>query len=86
MDPIRIVVRVAVAYLVLNVLVRLTGKRTIQQGSPFDFTLALIIGDMVDDLLWAEVAASQFLVACGTLVFVQSALKWIRYRSGSLGR
>lgn len=86
MDPIRIVVRVAVAYVVLNVLVRLTGKRTIQQGSPFDFTLALIIGDMVDDLLWLEVGVSQFLVACGTLVLVQSALKWIRYRSGSLGR
>ena len=29
--------------------------------------LALVFGDLVDDLVWAEVAASQFVVAAGTL-------------------
>jgi uncharacterized membrane protein YcaP (DUF421 family) len=48
--------------------VRLSGKRTVLQGTPFDFVVALILGDMIDDMLWAEVPASEFVVATTSLV------------------
>jgi uncharacterized membrane protein YcaP (DUF421 family) len=83
MDPLRIAVRVVFAYVLLLALVRLGGKRTVKQGSPFDFTVALIIGDMVDDLLWAEVNASEFVVAAGVLVTLHTAFDLVRYRIGS---
>jgi uncharacterized membrane protein YcaP (DUF421 family) len=83
MDPLRIGVRIVFAYLVLLLLVRVSGKRTVKQGSPFDFTVALIIGDMMDDLIWAEVDASKFVVAAGVLVLVHTAFDLIRYRSGA---
>jgi uncharacterized membrane protein YcaP (DUF421 family) len=67
-DPLRIAVRAVVAFACLLVLVRLSGKQTIKQGTTFDFVLALICGDMVDDLLWAEVGVASFLVALTTLV------------------
>ena len=84
MDPLRIAIRAAFAFLVLLALVRCSGKRTVKQGSPFDFTVALILGDMVDDLVFAEVAASQFAVACGTLVMVHVTVDLLRFRLGSV--
>jgi uncharacterized membrane protein YcaP (DUF421 family) len=67
-DPLRIGIRAVFVFVTLLALVRVSGKRSVRQGSPFDFTIALIIGDMADDAIWAEVPLSQFIVACGTLV------------------
>jgi uncharacterized membrane protein YcaP (DUF421 family) len=79
-DPLRIAVRAVFGFIFLLALVRTSGKRTIKQGSPFDFAMALILGDMVDDLLWAEVAVSQFVVACGVLVLTHTVFDIIRFR------
>jgi uncharacterized membrane protein YcaP (DUF421 family) len=81
MDPLRIAVRAVFAYLMLLALVRASGKGTVKQGNPFDFTVAVILGDMVDDALWAEVALSQFVIACGTLVVVHVFMDIVRFRS-----
>jgi uncharacterized membrane protein YcaP (DUF421 family) len=81
MDPLRIAVRAIFAYVMLLALVRLTGKRTVKQGSPFDFTVALILGDMVDDAVWAEAAMSQFVVAASALVGLHVAMDTMRFRA-----
>lgn len=83
MDPLRILVRVVIAYLLLLVLVRLSGKRAIKQANPFDFTMALILGDLVDDLVWAEVTAASFVVATSVLVVVHMAVDLLRFRAGA---
>ena len=80
MDPLRIVARVLFAYVVLLVLVRVGGKRLVRHASPFDFALSLILGDMVDDLLWAEVDAAVFVVAAGVLVMIHVAMDLLRFR------
>lgn len=82
LDPLRIGVRAAASYLVLLALMRLTGKRTVSHSSPFDFTVALVIGDLVDDAIWAEVVFAQFVVAAGSLVMVHMVLDVWRYRAG----
>jgi hypothetical protein len=71
-ELLHVAVRAAVAYLVLLALVRASGKRTVAQGTPFDFVLALILGDMVDDLLWGDVPAAGFVVAVGTLTLAHT--------------
>lgn len=85
MDPLRIVIRVVFVFLTLLALVRCSGKRTVKQGSPFDLTVALIIGDMADDAVWAEVALSQFVIACGTLVVAHVLVDTARFRSAKAG-
>lgn len=60
--------RVLFGYIFLHLLIRLSGKRTISEAASLDFILALILGDMIDDLIWAEVPASQFVIATGLLV------------------
>ncbi len=51
----------------LLVLVRASGKQSIRQGTTFQFVIALVIGDMIDDVIWAEVSLAKFLVAVVTL-------------------
>ena len=82
MDPLRIIVRVVFVYVALLVFIRLTGKTTVKHSSPFDFVVALILGDLIDDAIWAEVNTSVFLVATGTLFFVHAAFDLMRYRAG----
>ena len=67
MDPLRIAMRALFAYVLLLVLVRISGKRTVTQGSPFDLAVALILGELVDNLLMAQVTAAQFTVAAGVV-------------------
>jgi uncharacterized membrane protein YcaP (DUF421 family) len=74
MDPFRIGVRSALAYIFLLLLLRLAGKRTIYQATPFDFVLALVLGDIVDDALWSEVPMAQFVVAAASLVLMKLAV------------
>jgi uncharacterized membrane protein YcaP (DUF421 family) len=81
-DPLRIAVRAVFVFITVLALVRASGKRTVKQGSPFDFTVALILGDMVDDAIWAEVALSQFVVAAGTLLAAHVLMDTQRLRAG----
>jgi len=70
MDPWRIAVRAVFAYVFALVLVRASGKRSVRHGDATSFVLALILGDLFDDALWAEVSMAQFVVASGTLALV----------------
>lgn len=83
MDPLRIVARVVFSYVVLMIMVRVSGKRLIRHASPYDFTLTLILGDMVDDLLWGEVDASVFVVAAGMLVTIHICVELVQLRAAS---
>ena len=80
----RIVIRALFAYVVLLCLIRLSGKRTVSEGTPFSFVLALILGDIVDDALWAEVAISKFVTAAGTLSVAHLLVSWGATRSERL--
>jgi uncharacterized membrane protein YcaP (DUF421 family) len=65
-----IAVRVVFAYFYLLFIVRASGKRTVAQATPMDSVVALVVGDMIDDLLWAEVSAARFAVGTGALAVV----------------
>jgi uncharacterized membrane protein YcaP (DUF421 family) len=74
MELSKILLRVLFAYIFMLILLRLSGKREIAQATSFDFVFVIILGDLFDDLLWAEVPASQFVVAAGTLMFFQALI------------
>lgn len=78
MDPFRIVIRIVFAYVFALVLVRIAGHREIKQVDPHSFIVALIAGDLFDDLFWLEVPAAQFVVALGSLflIHILASLQW----------
>lgn len=75
MDPARIAVRAIVAYAYLLFTTRATGKRVVSQATPVDLIVSLIIGDLVDDLLWAEVSLAKFAVAVAAIVLTEVLVK-----------
>jgi uncharacterized membrane protein YcaP (DUF421 family) len=75
MDLWRIAVRALVAYIYLLFVVRASGKRVVAQATPFDFVVALILGDLIDDALWAEVSMARFAVGAGSLLVVDILVK-----------
>ena len=82
MDPARIIVRVVFGYLFVLALARISGHRTIKQLDVPGFVIAIVIGDMFDDLLWSDISASQFVVAVGTLFLVHLRLAAQGFNSG----
>jgi uncharacterized membrane protein YcaP (DUF421 family) len=75
-----IAARAIVAYIVLLVLVRVSGQQSVRQGTTFQFVIALVIADTVDDVILAEVSVAKFLVAVVTLFVTHWAVEYANYR------
>lgn len=81
-----IAVRATVTYLYLLVIIRISGKRLITEGTPFDLVVALVVGDFPDDLIWGEVPVAQGLVAMGSIMLLHTMMAWATWRSVRLDR
>ena len=82
----RIAVRAVIAYVYVLVLVRLSGKRVVSQLSPIHFVVAVVVGDLFDDVMWAEVSAAEFFAAAGPLFLADIAAELGSARSAALYR
>lgn len=80
-DLIGIVLRISILYLYVLALLRLSGKRSIGALSPLDFVVALIIGDLFDDVIWAEIPLSKGLVGLTTIFVLHGSMAYLTYRS-----
>jgi uncharacterized membrane protein YcaP (DUF421 family) len=76
-----IATRALVAYVVLLILVRASGKNSVRHGTTFDFIISVVIGDIVDDAILAEVAPVKFLVAAVALFVTHWSIKYVSYRA-----
>ena len=76
-----IIFRVSVMYLYALVLVRIAGKQSIGQLTAMDFVVTLIIGDLFDDVFWAEVPVLQGMVAFVIIVLAHVLVTFISSRN-----
>lgn len=77
----RIIVRALFAYVFALAVMRIAGKRTVARADASSFVVMVVIGDMFDDLLWAEIPAAQFVVGVGALVLCHIAAGLGAFRS-----
>jgi uncharacterized membrane protein YcaP (DUF421 family) len=77
----RIAVRAVVVFLYLLATTRASGKRIVSQATPFDFIVALILGDLIDDALWAEVSIAKFAVAVASILVCDALVKIAAFHS-----
>jgi uncharacterized membrane protein YcaP (DUF421 family) len=82
----RVAARVLLTYVILLTLLRLAGKRAVDRASPFDFMFSILVGDLLDDILWMEVTLIRGFVAAGSLVLVHGATQLLVYMSPTLHR
>jgi uncharacterized membrane protein YcaP (DUF421 family) len=75
MDAAIVATRVFFTFAVLLILLRISGKRIVAESTVFDFVLALIVGDLVDDVFFGEQPVSMFIAAVGTLIILEIIMR-----------
>jgi uncharacterized membrane protein YcaP (DUF421 family) len=76
------VLRAAVVYGFLLVLLRITGKRQIGQLAPFDLVLLLVLSNAVQNSMNGNDASiSGGMILATTLVAINAGVGWLTYRS-----
>jgi uncharacterized membrane protein YcaP (DUF421 family) len=81
LDLTGIIFRVSLMYVYALTLVRISGKQSIGQLAAMDLVVTLIIGDLFDDVFWAEVPLVQGLVGFGTVVLAHILVTYLSSRS-----
>ncbi|REE19151.1 hypothetical protein B0G71_2225 [Paraburkholderia sp. BL27I4N3] len=86
LDPLQMAMRSIVVFLIALVLIRISGRRSFGQRSPFDSVVVILLGAMLSR---AIVGASPFIatvVASFAIVVCHRALAWVCMRSRALER
>lgn len=75
------VLRAVVVYIVLLTMVRLSGKRSVAQTTPFDMILLVLLGTAVQNsLIGEDVSLVGGLILAATLISLNHAVGWITAR------
>ena len=89
MDPHELLLtalRALLVYVVMLVVIRVLGKRTIGNFSAFDLIVALMLGEVVDEIIYGDVSLAQGFTAIFVLAAVEYANSWISYGSDAANR
>ena len=81
LDLTGIIFRVSIMYLYAVALVRISGKESLGQLTAMDFVVTLIIGDLFDDVFWAEVPIVQGMVAFAVIVLMHMLITFASSRN-----
>lgn len=77
------VLRALALYLILLVLLRLTGKRSLSQVTTFDFVILLIVGEAAQQaLLGEDFSLTQAALVIATLLLLDRASDYLAWRFG----
>ena len=86
LDLTGIIFRVSVMYLYALALVRISGKQTLGQLTAMDFIVTLIIGDLFDNVFWAEVPVMEGMVAMAVVIVLHMLVTFVTSRNKSIYR
>ncbi|MFY2763104.1 DUF421 domain-containing protein [Arenimonas sp. MALMAid1274] len=76
------ILRAVAVYLALLVMVRLSGRRSVGQFTPFDMILLILLGTAVQNsLIGEDVSLLGGLLLAATLILLNHAVGWITARS-----
>jgi uncharacterized membrane protein YcaP (DUF421 family) len=68
------------------VVVRVLGKRTVGNFSAFDLLVALMLGEVVDEIIYGDVSIAQGAVAILAIALIKYATSWLSYSSEAAAR
>jgi len=73
-------------YVVMLVVIRVLGKRTVGNFTAFDLLVALMLGEVVDEIIYGDVSIAQGLVSIAVVAGAKYATAWLTYLSHPLSR
>jgi uncharacterized membrane protein YcaP (DUF421 family) len=72
------ILRTAVVYVCLMIMVRFSGKRTVGQFTPFDLVVVMLLAEAVtDSLTGGDESLVGGLIAAATLIILNMATAWL---------
>jgi uncharacterized membrane protein YcaP (DUF421 family) len=71
--------RAAAVYVLMLVVIRLMGKRTVGNFTAFDLLVALMLGEIVDEIIYGDVTFAQGTVAILTIALAKYGIAWLTY-------
>ena len=77
--------RAVAVYAVMLAVIRLSGKRTIGSFSAFDFLVALMLGEVVDEIIFGSVSMTQGFIAVGVIALLHYGNSWLTYWDHGFG-
>jgi uncharacterized membrane protein YcaP (DUF421 family) len=78
--------RGVLVYAAMLVVIRVLGKRTIGNFTAFDLLVALMLGEVVDEIIYGDVSLAQGFVAIFVVAAAKYATGWLSYGSPKLNR
>ena len=78
--------RASFVYVFLLIVVRLLGKREIGNTSAFDLIVALILGEVVDEIIYGDVTILQGVIAIMVTALWHLVNSWASFRSKVIDR
>jgi uncharacterized membrane protein YcaP (DUF421 family) len=77
--------RAIAVYAVMLTIIRLSGKRTIGTFSAFDFLVALMLGEVADEIIYGSVSMAQGFIAIAVVALLHYANSWLTYWDHGFG-
>src|SRR5215204_1016118 len=71
--------RAFAVYALLLVVIRVLGKREVGNFTAFDLLVALMLGEVVDEIIYGDVEFAQGAVAIGAIALMQYLTSWLSY-------
>jgi uncharacterized membrane protein YcaP (DUF421 family) len=71
--------RTAAIYILMLVVLRSLGKRAVGNFSAFDLLVALMLGEVVDEIIYGDVTFAQGAVAIGVIALMEYGNEWLSY-------
>jgi uncharacterized membrane protein YcaP (DUF421 family) len=80
------VLRASFVYFFLLLVVRVLGKREIGNTSAFDLIVALILGEVVDEIIYGDVTILQGVIAIVVVAIWHLVNSWASYKSKAIDK
>ena len=73
-------------YAAMLVVIRLLGKRTVGNFTAFDLLVALMLGEVVDEIIYGDVTLAQGFTAIAVVALAKYLTSWLSYLDHGLNR
>ena len=78
--------RAVAVYVLMLATIRLLGKRTVGNFTAFDLLVALMLGEVVDEIIYGDVGMAQGMVAIAVIAAAQYSNSWLSYWDHGMDR
>jgi uncharacterized membrane protein YcaP (DUF421 family) len=79
-------VRSAALYVIMLIVIRFMGKRTVGNFSAFDLLVALMLGEVVDEIIYGDVSFLQGIVSISVIAISKYFTSYLSFKNNTINK